>query len=196
MIQFGLVVCLHFGIGLPTVVDVAYSLNLFLVEHHECLLRLVGLDGAIVLVPSAQIHKEHLVLTVAQLPAIAYATLLVLIQNPKGYARICGIEHLTRQDEDSLHLIVTYQLLAYGQCVFILQRTIAQQEAGNAVRRIEVIEHVQNPGIVGIAHRGQAITAPADVLCQLLLSAPCFEVERRIGHDVVGTEVGMLVVGE
>ena len=119
MIQFGLVVCLHFGIGLPTVVDVAYGLNLLLVEHHECLLRLVGLDGAVVLVPCAQIHKEHLVLTVAQLPAIAYATLLVLIQNPKGYARICGIEHLTRQDEDSLHLIVTYQLLAYGQCVFI-----------------------------------------------------------------------------
>lgn len=63
-----------------------------------------------------------------------------------------------------------------------------------AVGRREVVDEVLNPGVVGVADRRRAV-APAHVVGQQL-AGPVGDVERRIGEDVVGLEVGVQVAQE
>ena len=57
-----------------------------------------------------------------------------------------------------------------------------------------MVEHVLYPGEVGIAP-GRGAVFPAGVAFEFAVP-PFLDVERGIGHDIVGTEVGVLVVGE
>lgn len=56
------------------------------------------------------------------------------------------------------------------------------------------MEHVLDPGEVGVA-LGRGAVFPAGVAFQLRVP-PFADIERRIGHDVVGPQVGVPVAGE
>ena len=85
---------------------------------------------------------------------------------------------------------------------------IGEEERHAALRR-EVMEHVLDPGEVRVAppsrpsadHRysppppRRGAVAPARVALQLRVP-PFADVERRVGHHVVGSQVGVLVAGE
>ena len=55
----------------------------------------------------------------------------------------------------------------------------------------QVVDHVLDPGKVGVAGRGQAVL-PANVVLELL-RAPAREIEGRVGHDVIGPQGGVEV---
>ena len=61
-------------------------------------------------------------------------------------------------------------------------------------RRLEVMEHVLQPGVVGVAGRRLAVF-PARVAGQAAVP-PVADVERRVGQDEVGAQVRVLVAGE
>src|SRR5699024_4232093 len=58
----------------------------------------------------------------------------------------------------------------------------------------QVVDHVLDPGKVGVAGRRHPVL-PADVVLELL-RAPARKVEGRIGHDVIGPQGGVEVVQE
>ena len=70
---------------------------------------------------------------------------------------------------------------------------VGEDEAGDAGGR-EVVDDVLDPGEVGVAG-GRHAVFPALVVAQPL-SAPIAHVERRVGEDIVGFEVGEAVVVE
>ena len=55
---------------------------------------------------------------------------------------------------------------------------------------------MQDPAVVGVARRRDFVTAPARVVGQFVRASPRFEVERRIGHDVIGFEIRVLILEE
>lgn len=72
-------------------------------------------------------------------------------------------------------------------------RAIGEQQRHRAIRR-EVVEHVLDPGEVGIPLRRRAVF-PAGVALQLAVP-PFLDVKGRIRHHEVGAEVRVLVAGE
>ena len=60
----------------------------------------------------------------------------------------------------------------------------------------EFAHHVENPGVVGIAGGRGVVAVPASVVDELVGAAPVLQVEGGIGHDVVGLEVGVLILEE
>ena len=121
---------------------------------------------------------------------------LVVVQDPQRHADIGGIKQVSRQDEDGLHLVVLDEFATDGQLGTIgTQSAVGQQETRHAVGR-EFGKDVQNPAVVGVRGRRQFVATPAGVVGELVLLAPVFLVERRIGHDVVGFQVFVLVVVE
>ena len=76
---------------------------------------------------------------------------------------------------------------------FERHRAVGQHEAGDPGRR-EVVDEVLDPGEVGVAGRRHAVLPALVVLEQV--AAPVAVVERRVGEDVVGLEVGVAVVVE
>ncbi len=68
------------------------------------------------------------------------------------------------------------------------------EEEGHGAIGGEVVEHVLHPGEVGVA-LGRGAVFPAGVALEFAVP-PFLDVEGGIGHDVVGAEVGVLVVGE
>ena len=70
---------------------------------------------------------------------------------------------------------------------------VGEQQRQAAVGR-EVVHHVLQPGEVGIAG-GRHAVLPAHVVIGHTVF-PFLHVKRRVGHDVVGTEVGVLVARE
>jgi len=69
---------------------------------------------------------------------------------------------------------------------------VGEDEAGDAVGG-EVGDDVLDPGIVGVADRGDAVV-PAAVVAECL-AAPVADVEGGVGEDVVGAEVVVEGVG-
>src|SRR5699024_8778846 len=63
--------------------------------------------------------------------------------------------------------------------------------AGTTTRG-EFGEDVLDPGVVGIVSRWHPI-APAGVF---FITGPVFDVERRVGHDVIGLHIRVLIAGK
>jgi len=74
----------------------------------------------------------------------------------------------------------------------VLIAPLARTKACHAVLG-ELGDHVENPGVVGIAGGRGVVAAPAGVVDKFVGSPPVLQVEGRVGHDVVGLEVGVLV---
>jgi len=72
-------------------------------------------------------------------------------------------------------------------------RTIGEHDAG-ATTGLEVVEHVLQPGVVGVAGGRRAIH-PARIAFEAAVP-PVADVEGRVGEYEVGPQVGMLVAGE
>ena len=123
-------------------------------------------------------------LTIAQHTIVIHAAPLILIQNPEGYADIRSDKEFARQYDNSFHLIVPNELFANAYRIRIAQRAICKQKTGNAVQRLQMRQHMQNPCIVGVALRRRTIVRPARIIRQIGIKPP-FQIERRIGHDVV-----------
>ena len=70
---------------------------------------------------------------------------------------------------------------------------VGEYEADFAVRS-EVVDHVLDPGVVGVAG-GREAEFPAHVVHELF-AAPRMVVKRGIGEDEVGLERGMEVIGK
>lgn len=72
---------------------------------------------------------------------------------------------------------------------------VGEDEAGDAVFG-EFAHHVENPGVVGIAGGRGVVAVPASVVPEFVGAAPVLQVEGGISHDVVGLEVGVLILEE
>ena len=87
-----------------------------------------------------QIHKEDFTFTVAE--AFDFAVLLnhscflILVQNPKRYADVGGIEKVSRQNDDCFDKVIVDKLLSDLQLGSVIgQSAVCKQEPGNAVLR-------------------------------------------------------------
>ena len=124
-----------------------------------------------------------------------HASLLVLIENPEGNADICCDEKFSWQDDNGFHFVILYQFLSDFKSICVAQCTIGQQESCNTRKWLQVRKHVKNPSIVGVALRRCIVVCPTRVILQVII-IPTFQVERRIGHDIVEIQSLMQVVGE
>jgi hypothetical protein len=70
---------------------------------------------------------------------------------------------------------------------------VGEHDAGAAVG-LEVVEHVLQPGVVGVALRRGAVH-PARIAFQAAVP-PVADVERRVGEHKIGAQIGVLVAGE
>ena len=98
---------------------------------------------------------------------------------------IGGVEHITRQNDNSFNLVIQEKLFADFIFVGVVQSTVCQKKSGNAVIDIQLGNHVQNPGIVCIGYAGHTVTLPTGVIEQLIFATPPLEVKRRVGHDEI-----------
>lgn len=57
-------------------------------------------------------------------------------------------------------------------------------------------DHVGNPGIVGITGGRNLIAVPAGINGQFVGSPPGLHIEGRIGHDVIGLQIRVLILEE
>lgn len=65
----------------------------------------------------------------------------------------------------------------------------------DAVEGLQMREDVQYPGVIGVAFRWRRIIRPAGIVLQVFI-IPAFQIERRIGHDVVEIQPPVKVVGK
>ena len=168
----------------------------------------------------AGVDEEGLAVAGAECLAINLAGTLAAREKPQAGGDWRGVEQLPGQGDDAVHQVG----LDDGSADFALaggvgsQRAVGQHEAGRAVGG-EVVEEMEDPGIVGVAavHGvGGAVLAlalaarrqgelgvagglveapPAHVVLDLGV-APVLHVEGRIGEDEVGLEVLEFVVEE
>ena len=116
-------------------------------------------------------------------------------EEPQADRDLRRVEELARQRHHAVHEVGLDDGLADLALARLVRRhrAVGQHEAGEAGGR-EVVDEVLHPGEVGVA-RGRRAVDPALVVLQQL-AAPVAVVERRVGEDVVGLEVGVLVVVE
>ena len=125
---------------------------------------------------------------------------LVAGEEPEADGDAGGEEELGGQRDDAVDQIGLDDALADLALAAGVggERAVGHDEAGHAaaaaVGRGEVVDEVLNPGVVGVAD-GRRAVAPAHVVGQQL-ARPVADVERRIGEDVVGLEVGVQVAQE
>ena len=123
--------------------------------------------------------------------------LFVFGQEPEADGDLGGVEELAGQGDHAVDEVVLDQLLA--DLAFALgvggHGAVGEDEAGDAVFG-ELGHHVENPGVVGIAGGRGVVAVPACVVDELVGAAPVLQVEGGIGHDVVGLEVGVLILEE
>src|SRR5690606_34302651 len=88
-----------------------------------------------------------------------------------------------------------YQALAdFAFVVGVGTHGAVGQQQGHAAGGRQVMDHVLHPAKVGVAF-GRGAVLPAHVVGQGF-APPVFDVERRVGHYEVGTQVWVLVVQE
>ena len=148
--------------------------------------------------PLAQVNEQHLIFTVTvfhQLSVLFYGTgFAVTSQNPKRYADVGGIEHITRKNHNGFHQMVIQQLTTYVQFSAIsTQRTVGKQETCHSIGR-QFRYNIQNPTVIRVTGRRHIVTVPAWVGSQLIFCTPCFLVKRRISHDKIGLQILVLVI--
>ena len=113
---------------LPVVIGGGY--HAYLLRRELDIFLLEGLANL------TQVDEEHFALAVAVVHLFAVLGLntgfLVVVQYPERYADVGGVEHIARQDDDGLHLVVLDELAADGQLGAVgTQRTVGQQESGH-----------------------------------------------------------------
>ncbi len=147
----------------------------------------------------AGVDEERLALAIA--PAVLEVLAgLVAVEEPEADGDAGGVEELGGQRDDAVHQIGFNDALAYFTFAAGIagKRSVGHDEAGDAatapIGRGQVMDEVLNPRVVGVAGRRRAV-APADIVLQKL-AGPVADVERWIGEDVVGFEVGMQVAEE
>ena len=106
-----------------------------------------------------------------------------------GGSRVCGT---VGEDEAGDAVLIRAAALT-------LRATLTGSLCRSAPIR-EFAHHVENPGVVGPALRGTGgrgvVAVPASVVDEFVGAAPVLQVEGGIGHDVVGLEVGVLILEE
>ena len=114
-------------------------------------------------------------------------------QEPQAGGNLRRIEELSGQRHHAVHQIRLNQVFANNAFVRLVRRhgAVGEHEAGGAGGR-QMMDDVLHPGEVGVA-LGRYAVLPALVV-EEPLAAPVGDVERRIGKDEVGFEVGMAVV--
>lgn len=143
----------------------------------------------------AGIDEECLAFAVA---VAAFAVgFFVFGQEPEADGDLGGVEELAGQGDHAVDEVVLDHLLADRAFAGGVgaHRAVGEDEAGDAVLG-EFAHHVENPGVVGIAGGRGVVAAPASVVDEFVGPAPVLQVEGRIGHDVVGLEVGVLILEE
>jgi hypothetical protein len=123
------------------------------------------------------------------------AVLLVAGQEPQAHGDLRRVEELPGQRDHAVHQVGLDDRLADLALARLVRRhrAVGQHEPGQA-RRAPSLEEVLHPGEVGVA-RGRHAECPALVVLEQL-AAPVRVVERRVGDDEVGLQVGWLVVVE
>lgn len=177
--------------GLPGVVDVRGFLDLGGGEDHF----LFVFPFYRVLCPGAEIHEEDFMGPVSQMSPMVGAALFILVQDPQGDADVGGDEEFPGQHDDGFHFVILDELLADGHGVGVVQGAIGQEESRHAGLLFQVGEHVEDPGIVGVALRRGLVARPPGVVGQVA-GVPAFQVEWGIRHDVVEVEAFVEVVCE
>ena len=118
-------------------------------------------------------------------------------QKPKADGDLGGVEELAGQGDHAVDEVVLDELLA--DLAFALgvggHGAVGEDEAGDTVFG-EFAHHVEYPGVVGIAGGRGVVAVPASVVDEFVGAAPVLQVEGGIGHDVVGLEVGVLILEE
>lgn len=143
----------------------------------------------------AGIDEEGLAFAVA---VAAFAVgLFVFGQKPEADGDRGGVEELAGQGDHAVDEVVLDHLLADRAFALGVGRhgAVGEDEASHAVLG-EFAHHVENPGVVGIAGGRGVVAVPASVVDELVGGPPVAQVEGRIGHDVVGLEVGVLILEE
>jgi hypothetical protein len=120
---------------------------------------------------------------------------LVAGKEPQAGGDLGGVEQLAGQGDHAVHGVGLDHGLADIAFAALVgaHRAVGQHHAGGAEGG-EVPEDVLQPGVVGIAHRRHA-ELPARVFAQAA-AAPVGDVERRVGEDVVETQVAQFVLVE
>ena len=110
--------------------------------------------------------------------------LFILIQDPEGDADIRSDKKLTRKNDNGFDLIILDQLFSDLKRIAVAQSAIGQQESCNTLERFQMGKNVEDPCIVGVALRRRLVIHPAGIVFQIIV-VPAFQIEGRIGHDVV-----------
>ena len=129
----------------------------------------------------ARVDEQHLALA-----------LFLLAQKPQAGRNLRVEKQLPRQRHHHLHHIGIY----YGSAdhaLVVLAGTHAAvgQHDASTPGGLQVVQHVLQPGIVGIA-LGRGAIGPARVFLQAAVP-PVAHVEGRIGQNVVGAQVRVLI---
>ena len=122
---------------------------------------------------------------------------LVFRKDPNTYRNLCRKKQLPRKRNHTVDEVVLDELLADLAFALGVGRhgAVGEHEAGDAVFG-EFAHHVENPSVVGIAGGRGVVAVPASVVDEFVGSAPVLQIEGGIGHDVVGLEVGVLILEE
>ena len=116
-------------------------------------------------------------------------------QEPQAGGDLGVEEQLAGQRDHHFHHVglyhgaadIAFAVLARGHAA------VGQHDAG-AAAGLEVVQHVLQPGVVGVAG-GRGAVHPARVAFQAAVP-PVADVERRVGQDEVSAQVGVLVLDE
>ena len=121
--------------------------------------------------------------------------MLAFGQEPEADGNLGGVEELAGQCDHAIDQVVLKNLAADGSLALGIggHGPIGQHESGDTVLR-EFGDHVQDPGVVGIACRRNIVPRPSRIIGKFIARTPCLQVERRIGHDKVGLQVRMLIL--
>ena len=141
-----------------------------------------------------RVDEQHLAMAAAP----AFALGLAAGQEPDA-GRYLGVgEQLARQSHHALHQIArSVGTIAFNEGaadvalgVGVAAHGAVGQQQGHAAVGAEVVDHVLHPRKVGIAIGRHAVLPARVVVAHALF--PRLHVERRVGHDEVCAQVGVL----
>ncbi len=138
----------------------------------------------------AGIDEEDLASAVAEAAVFAVAR-----QEPQAGRDLGGVEELARKSHHAVDQVGFDEVLADLSLARLLggHGAVRKHEPGHSLGG-QVVDHVLHPGEVGVAGRRHPVL-PALVVAQAV-AAPVGDVERRVGEDEIGLEVGVAVIVE
>ena len=128
-------------------------------------------------------------------PVAFAAVVLVLGQEPEADGDLGGVEELAGERDHAVDEVGFDDALADLAFAGLVggHGAVGEHEAGGAGGG-EMVDHVLDPREVGVPGWWGAVF-PAGVVAEAF-AAPVADVERRVGEDVVGSQVGVAVVVE